>query len=131
MVARPAGDVHRQTRTGDGAAELVVLARDNRTLVERATHCLGTLAYDSLAQLYAPDVLLDADVPQWRFQMQGRARVLEALRHDRTRRLWAGEASPPVRRTRAAVPNGVPSLLADERPRRAAERSDNLILCLM
>jgi hypothetical protein len=61
--------------------EIVLLARDNRPLAERAARCLHALAYDSLAQLYAPDVLLDADVPHWRFQMKGRTEVPEALRH--------------------------------------------------
>ncbi|MGH8994118.1 MAG: nuclear transport factor 2 family protein [Acidimicrobiia bacterium] len=78
----PPGDVHRQTGTGDGAVELVLLARDHLTLPERAARCLGTLAYDSLAQFYAPDVLLDADVPKWRFQLQGGAAILDVVWRD-------------------------------------------------
>lgn len=78
----PPGDVHRQTGTGDGAVELVVVARDHRPLTERVARCLQALAYDSLAQLYTPDVLVDADVPNWRFQMKGRAEILEVLRRE-------------------------------------------------
>ncbi len=78
----PPGDVHRQTGTGAGAVELVLLARDHLPLAQRAARCLGLLAYDSLAELYAPDVVLDADVPEWRFQIQGRAGILDAFRRE-------------------------------------------------
>jgi predicted metal-dependent enzyme (double-stranded beta helix superfamily) len=78
----PPGDVHRQTGTGDGAVELVLLARDGRSLPERAARCLQDMAYDSLAQLYAPDVVCDADVPHHRFQLHGRDEILDVLRKE-------------------------------------------------
>lgn len=78
----PPGDVHRQTGTGDGAVELVLLARDVRSLPERAARCLQDMAYDSLARLYAPDVLCDADVPHHRFQLHGPDEILAALREE-------------------------------------------------
>jgi hypothetical protein len=34
---------------------------------------------DGLLACYAPDVLVDAVVPQWRFQLQGHAAIREAL----------------------------------------------------
>lgn len=78
----PPGDVHRQTGTGEGAVELVLLARDVRSLPERAARCLQDMAYDSLARLYAPDVVCDADVPHHRFQLDGPDEILAVLREE-------------------------------------------------
>jgi hypothetical protein len=78
----PPGDVHRQVAEGADAIELVLLGRDPQTVGDRAARYIGSLAYDSLSKLYAPNVLFDADVPQWRFQLQGRDSVLETLRQE-------------------------------------------------
>jgi len=48
-----------------------VIAERYRTAVEN-----GDL--DTLAELYHPQALLDAHVPNWRFQLQGRRTVAES-----------------------------------------------------
>ena len=54
-----------------GIADTPVIAERYRTAVE-----IGDL--DTLAELYHPEVLLDAHVPNCRFQVQGRGTVVEA-----------------------------------------------------
>ncbi|MGH9222405.1 MAG: nuclear transport factor 2 family protein [Acidimicrobiales bacterium] len=49
------------------------------TLTDRIAARLGALDFDGLASLYRPDALLDVSVPQWRFQLQGRQAIREAL----------------------------------------------------
>ena len=39
--------------------------------IEQLRRCLETGDWDRLADVYAPGALLDANVPQWRFQRQG------------------------------------------------------------
>ena len=43
--------------------------------VEQLRRCLETRDWDRLADVYAPGAVLDANVPQWRFQRRG----LEAI----------------------------------------------------
>lgn len=52
------------------AAELWVIAERYRAAVEAADR-------EALAGLYHPDALLDAHVPNWRFQVQGRHAIVE------------------------------------------------------
>ena len=40
-------------------------------VIEQLRHCLEMGAWDDLAQVYAVDALLDANVPLWRFQRKG------------------------------------------------------------
>lgn len=40
-------------------------------VVERLRRCLETANWGALADVYAPDALLDANVPEWRFQRKG------------------------------------------------------------
>jgi SnoaL-like domain len=40
-------------------------------LTDTVRHCYETLDWDGLAALYAPDVLLDMNPPNWRYQIQG------------------------------------------------------------
>ena len=52
------------------------------TLNDRIVECLRTLDAGGLAQLYRADVLLDANVPEWRYQLQGKDAVVEQLREE-------------------------------------------------
>lgn len=49
------------------------------TITERITARLSALDFDGLAELYRPDALLDVSVPQWRYQLQGREAIRQAL----------------------------------------------------
>jgi ketosteroid isomerase-like protein len=49
------------------------------TITELITARLSALDFDGLAELYRPDALLDVSVPQWRYQLQGREAIREAL----------------------------------------------------
>ncbi len=76
----PPHDVHRQLGTGaDGACELVLLGTDPRdaarvtyapTIAGKLLDALATHDIPRVASLYAPDAVLDAHVPQWRYQIQ-------------------------------------------------------------
>lgn len=48
--------------------------------IERLRRCLDTADWDGLAEVYAPDALLDANVPQWRFQRKGLEEIVEQYR---------------------------------------------------
>ncbi len=39
---------------------------------EHIVRCIERADWETLADCYAPDVLLDVDLPAWRFQLQGR-----------------------------------------------------------
>ena len=89
-------DVHRQSAVADEAVELVLLERNPDGapryeppavpapggLLERFRAAYGAGDLDTLAAVYAPDVLLDANVPKWRYQAAGRDAVLATLRAD-------------------------------------------------
>ena len=49
------------------------------TITELITARLSALDFDGLAELYRPDALLDVSVPQWRYQLQGREAIRQAL----------------------------------------------------
>jgi ketosteroid isomerase-like protein len=49
------------------------------TVGERIAARLAALDFDGLAELYRADALLDVSVPQWRYQLQGREAIREAL----------------------------------------------------
>lgn len=51
-------------------------------LIERITACLEAGDYESLATLYRPDALLDANVPEWRYQLQGPSAILQLFREE-------------------------------------------------
>ena len=48
-------------------------------LADRIVARLTALDVDGLAELYRPDALFDASVPRWRYQLQGRQAIREAL----------------------------------------------------
>ena len=48
--------------------------------VEGLRHCLETGAWERLADVYAPAALLDANVPQWRFQCKGVDEIIAQYR---------------------------------------------------
>lgn len=60
------------------------------TLDDRIVGCLRTLDATGLAALYRADVLLDANVPEWRYQLQGVDSVVEKLREEWSPVLAAG-----------------------------------------
>jgi ketosteroid isomerase-like protein len=49
------------------------------TITELITARLSALDFEGLAQLYRPDALLDVSLPQWRYQLQGREAIRQAL----------------------------------------------------
>lgn len=51
-------------------------AIQTETLAARVERCFRELDIDGLAELYHPDVLLDANPPQWRFQVRGRDEIV-------------------------------------------------------
>ncbi len=51
---------------------------DTNVIAERYRTAVENRDVDALAKLYHPEVLLDAHVPNWRFQVQGRHAVAEA-----------------------------------------------------
>jgi ketosteroid isomerase-like protein len=60
------------------------------SLTVRVVACLEAGDYGTLAESYRPDVLLDANMPGWRFQLQG-PRAINAYFHE-------AQASFPGRR---------------------------------
>ncbi|MGH9138760.1 MAG: nuclear transport factor 2 family protein [Acidimicrobiales bacterium] len=91
----PPDDVHRQAGAGDGSIGLVLVAREPGHVTEftdasppdtalRAALLTGFLDGDvtRLTPWYDDDVLLDANVPEWRLQMRGRDDVLAGLEHE-------------------------------------------------
>lgn len=50
-------------------------------ITEVLRESLETRDHDALASAYTDDVLLDAHVPNWRFQVKGRDAVIDLLRH--------------------------------------------------
>ena len=52
--------------------------RSGQLLAEHYRSAVEARDVDRLAELYHPDVLLDAHVPDWRFQLQGPPAVAEA-----------------------------------------------------
>ena len=49
-------------------------------VIEQLRRCLETADWDALADVYAPDALLDANVPLWRFQRKGLEEIVEQYR---------------------------------------------------
>lgn len=79
-------------------------ATTNGTVLDLAVSCLTRLDLRALADLYAPDVLLDANVPFWRFQLQGRDAIVENFEQELAQAggAWVVGARP-VRAPDAAV----------------------------
>ena len=48
--------------------------------IEQLRRCLETAGWTGLADVYAPDALLDANVPLWRFQRKGLEEIVEQYR---------------------------------------------------
>ena len=48
--------------------------------VDGLRRCLETAAWERLVEVYAPDALLDANVPQWRFQCRGVDQIIAQYR---------------------------------------------------
>jgi hypothetical protein len=77
----PPADVHRQEGIRPGALGLIVLGREPAgrsaptyrpaDALDRAADALRRYDLEELLRLCRPDVLLDANVPQWRMQLRG------------------------------------------------------------
>jgi SnoaL-like domain len=50
------------------------------TVVDRLVDAMGEADWDAITGTYAPDVLLDMNLPTWRFQLQGRDATSRYLR---------------------------------------------------
>ena len=57
-------------------------AATTAALTQQIEEALGALDAGRLAGLYRADALLDANVPQWRYQLQGPAAIGEQLREE-------------------------------------------------
>lgn len=86
VIGAPPDDVHRQTAIGGPVRELLIVGGDPHSFqrrdrqpadepVERAVAALLHGDRAAMAALYAPDALLDVNVPQWRFQLTGPAGI--------------------------------------------------------
>ena len=69
------------------------------TLAQQIVECLGALDAVALAALYRADALLDANVPQWRYQLQGPAAIGEQLHEEWAPVLAAGGRVTALRAT--------------------------------
>jgi hypothetical protein len=77
----PPADLHRQEGLRPGALSLIVLGREPvgrsaptyrpADALDRAADALRRYDLEELLRLCRPDVLLDANVPQWRMQLRG------------------------------------------------------------
>jgi ketosteroid isomerase-like protein len=108
----PPGDVHRQQAAEGGATELVLVAAPRRPaaelvavdvpcpLAEAMLAAYRGRRFAPLREHYAEDVLVDVNVPSWRFQVTGRSALEELFDRD--------ELGLPDLRLRAfrAVPTG-------------------------
>ena len=50
------------------------------TVADRLVDAMRAADWDAIAATYAPDVLLDMNLPTWRFQLQGRDTAAQYLR---------------------------------------------------
>lgn len=93
VIGAPPDDVHRQTALGGPVRELLLFGGDPHTspridlspadsTVERAVAALLLGDRRALAACYAPDALVDVNVPRWRLQATGRAEIDALLREE-------------------------------------------------
>lgn len=93
VIGAPPDDVHRQTALGGPVRELLLFGADPHTFpradlqpadspVERAVAALLHGDRAALTSLYAPDALLDVNVPQWWFQVIGHGGIDPLLRQE-------------------------------------------------
>jgi hypothetical protein len=89
----PPADVHRQTGTGTGALELIVVGGpptgysydehdalgETRPLADAVRTAYLTQDAAPIAAWYADDVIADLCVPAWRFQLRGRDQLVALL----------------------------------------------------
>jgi len=86
----PPDDVHRQIAGPEGAMELILLGALPTAeahefavapgVLEQSVSALSTYDLPGLAGHYRDDVLFDANVPLWRYQLQGPTAILEMVR---------------------------------------------------
>jgi ketosteroid isomerase-like protein len=50
------------------------------TVIDRLVAAMRDADWDAITETYAPDVLLDMNLPMWRFQLQGREAASEYFR---------------------------------------------------
>lgn len=49
------------------------------SVIDKLVNAMGSADWEAIAETYAPDVLLDMNLPTWRFQLQGRDTVAQYL----------------------------------------------------
>ncbi len=85
--APPPGDVHRQQGARAGALEVIALGGppcegppyEPESALEQAADALRRYDLAALRALCRADLVLDANTPHWRFQLQGPETVFEAI----------------------------------------------------
>lgn len=83
----PPDDIHRQQGARAGALEVIVLGGEPSegpvyapdTVLEQAADALRRYDLAALRDLCRADLVFDANVPQWRYQLQGPEAVFEAI----------------------------------------------------
>jgi predicted SnoaL-like aldol condensation-catalyzing enzyme len=57
----------------------VTVTPQTETVIEKLETAMRDADWEAIAETYAPDVLLDTNLPTWRFQLQGRDAVAQYL----------------------------------------------------
>ena len=123
----PPGDVHRQEAAEGGATELVLVAAPRpaaeldavdvpHSLAEAMLAAYRGRRFAPLREHYAVDVLVDVNVPSWRFQVTGRAALEELFDRDEL-----GLPDLRLRSFRAVPTTGGCLVEVEVRARRGAE----------
>ena len=89
------------------------------TVTERLVDAMRRADWDAITDTYAPDVLLDMNLPSWRFQLQGRDAV----------RAWFAEELPKypnLRTTALELHRGESSLILEAEMRFDGDDGEHL-----
>lgn len=65
-----------------GTATIRSASIPSASVADRIVACLEAVDHDGLAALYRPDALLDVNVPEWRYQLQGPAAIRQQFREE-------------------------------------------------
>jgi ketosteroid isomerase-like protein len=92
---------------------------ETTTITDRLVRAVHDADWDAITSMYAPDVLLDMNLPTWRFQVQGR---------DAARRYFAEQAARFVdlRTTQQRVHRGPDTVVVEEEMRFEGEGGEHL-----
>lgn len=89
------------------------------TLSDRLVAAMREADWDGITATYAPDVLLDMNLPTWRFQVQGREAAAEYFREQMVR-------FADLRTTQHRVHHAGDTLIVEEEMRFTAEGGEHL-----